>query len=750
MEKRGRRPLFCAPAFSARLFLLCFISLGLAIACPDAGAKPEPDSSSREAWLRYMDRTARPVLSALADDRLKEVMPVTLSVRTDNAATRSRVTYLEAWGRTLSGIGPWLNGDGGGAREEAMRKEYRAWALKAVENSVNPTARDYMVWTGAQPLVDAAFFSLGLIRCPWLWEHLSPEVKQQVVTALKLTRSTAPGNNNWILFPAVIESFFCKYGLDYDARRIEYAVREFSQHWYLGDGTFSDGPPFHQDYYNSYVIQPFLNAVLNVMGMREREMRPANAQNRDYKDFSEGMARISERYAEIQERMINADGSFPVTGRSITYRCGAFHHLADMAARKVLPTSLPPAQVRNALAAVIRKTLGAPGTFDKGGWLRIGLSGRQEQLADVYITGGSLYLCMDVFLPLGLPTGDPFWSGPARDWTAVKVWSGEDSTAADHALGLPPAAAGGAIRPGELWPDAGGEHIQAHGGGILKTADGYFWYGEERRRGLDTSKRFVSCYHSTDLVHWKFRGDCLQQDDPEALGPHWVLERPKVFYNMNTRRYVMYFHLDDRSYKFARVGIAVSEHAEGPFHYLKSFRPLDHESRDIGQFIDDDGKAYLVFEDRPFGFRIARLDSADYLGLDKEMCLIPKHMEGGAIVHFKGLYYAIGSALTGWRPNPNKYATAPTLEGPWSEFRDIAPPQMNTYGSQSTMMLKVEGMKDTTVIFMGDIWKPGTQWESAYLWMPVQIGEGYLALPPPAAWTIDVQTGSWEYAGAKN
>jgi hypothetical protein len=167
--------------------------------------------------------------------------------------------------------------------------------------------------------------------------------------------------------------------------------------------------------------------------------------------------------------------------------------------------------------------------------------------------------------------------------------------------------------------------------------------------------------------------------------------------------------------------------------------------RDIGQFVDDDGTAYLVFEDRPFGFRIARLNAADYLSLDKEMCLIPKHMEGGAIVHYKGLYYSIGSALTGWRPNPNKYATATSLEGPWSEFKDIAPPEANTYGSQSTMLLKVVGSRNTTIIFMGDIWKPRAQWESGYLWMPVEIGDGQLAVPEPKKWTIDVKTGKWKY-----
>jgi hypothetical protein len=237
------------------------------------------------------------------------------------------------------------------------------------------------------------------------------------------------------------------------------------------------------------------------------------------------------------------------------------------------------------------------------------------------------------------------------------------------------------IKPGEIWADTDGNHIQAHGGGIIRIGKTYYWYGEERRQGLDSNYRYVSCYSSKDLINWKFRGDVVKMADPENLGRRWVLERPKVFYNKRTKKYVMYFHLDNSTYKFASVGIAVSDKPDGQFTYVKSFRPLGHESRDIGQFIDDDSTAYLVFEDRPFGFRIARL-SDDYMNVEKEMTLVKAHMEGGAIVHYKGLYYSIGSALTGWRANPNKYATAPTLEGPWTEFKDIAPPETNTYGSQ--------------------------------------------------------------------
>ena len=297
------------------------------------------------------------------------------------------------------------------------------------------------------------------------------------------------------------------------------------------------------------------------------------------------------------------------------------------------------------------------------------------------------------------------------------------------------------INPGGVWLDNRGKHVQAHGGGILKEGDTYYWFGEDRSQGNARDKRYVACYSSSNLVSWTFRNQVVQLADPEKLGSNWVLERPKVFHNPKTGKFVMYAHIDGRGeYKYASVAVLTCDTVDGDYHYLKSFRPLDHESRDIGQFIDDDGSAYLIFEDRPFGFRIAKL-SEDYLSLEKEMCLIPLHLEGGAVVHYQGLYYAIGSALTGWNPNPNKYATAKSLEGPWSEFKDIAPPAANTYGAQSTMMLKVTGTKTTTVIFMGDLWKPRTQWDSRYLWMPLEIGNGKLWLPEPAAWSLDIKTG---------
>lgn len=304
-----------------------------------------------------------------------------------------------------------------------------------------------------------------------------------------------------------------------------------------------------------------------------------------------------------------------------------------------------------------------------------------------------------------------------------------------------------AIKSGEIWPDNNNNHVNAHGGGIIKIKKIYYWYGEQRMKERNTDYRYVSCYTSKDLMNWKYKGAVLKMKAPDSVLRNWVLERPKVFYNHKTKKYVMYMHIDGEivgqkgDYLYAKVGVAVSKRPTGPFTFVKSFRPLGYVSRDIGQFIDDDGSAYLIFEDRlSKGFHIARL-SDDYMDVIEDVCLVKSPLEGGAIVHYDGLYYAIGSALTGWTPNPNKYATASSLSGPWSEFRDIAPPETNTYGSQSTLLLKVVGTKKTTVIFLADQWKSKTLWDSRYLWMPIQIGNGKLWIPKPQPWTINVKTG---------
>jgi hypothetical protein len=153
-----------------------------------------------------------------------------LSKRIDNAAARSTVAQLEALGRLMSGIAPWLNLEGGSPGEAALRGQYRQWAMQAIANAVNPAAADYMNWNkGGQPLVDASYLALSFLRCPWLWEHLADSTRRQVVDAFLLTRQIKPVFSNWILFSGMIEAFFCHYGYPWDEMRVDYCVHQFDQ-----------------------------------------------------------------------------------------------------------------------------------------------------------------------------------------------------------------------------------------------------------------------------------------------------------------------------------------------------------------------------------------------------------------------------------------------------------------------------------------------------------------------------------------
>ncbi len=366
---------------------------------------------------------AHPLLAALAEDRLKVVMPI--EARTSEvAALRRRYSHLEGFARLLSGLSPWLELADDGTPESETRIHLAGLAQQALANAVDPKAQDFMNFSdGDQPLVDAAHLALALLRGPSLWFKAEPTTRRQIVEALKSTRLIKPGYYNWLLYSALIEVFFLQVGEDYDRVRIDYALRQHDL-WYKGDGAFGDGPEFRWDYYNSFSIQPSLRTVLAAIADTHTE----------YADMQRRFDQISARYALVLERLIAADGSFPTLGRSIVYRCGAFQHLANEARLRRLPTELPPAQARTALSAVIAKTLGAEGTFDSDGWLRLGLCGYQPNLAEDYISTGSLYMAALAFLPLGLPAQDPFWVDDPVPFSAQKLWAGRDDALPDNSL----------------------------------------------------------------------------------------------------------------------------------------------------------------------------------------------------------------------------------------------------------------------------------------------------------------------------
>src|SRR6185503_1832252 len=224
-------------------------------------AQPQPASpGDRAIWIGHMQKLADPVLNSLAAETLKQRMPVEQAA----GAKRETVTHLEALGRLVAGMAPWLELAGDGSEEGRLRVRYADLARRAIDRAVDPASKDFLNFTrDRQPLVDAAFLAQGVLRAPRaLGDELGAATRRHLIAALESSRITLPGFNNWLLFSATVEAALAKLGASWDRMRVDYALRQHDQ-WYRGDGAYGDGPEFHFDYYNSFVIHPMLLDVLD-------------------------------------------------------------------------------------------------------------------------------------------------------------------------------------------------------------------------------------------------------------------------------------------------------------------------------------------------------------------------------------------------------------------------------------------------------------------------------------------------------
>jgi hypothetical protein len=288
------------------------------------------------------------------------------------------------------------------------------------------------------------------------------------------------------------------------------------------------------------------------------------------------------------------------------------------------------------------------------------------------------------------------------------------------------------FHPGEIWRDLDGRPIQAHGGGVLFHEGTYYWYGENKDGptkpggcGARVDVIGVSCYSSTDLLHWRNEGVVLPavaDDKTHDLHPSKVVERPKVLYNARTRKFVMWMHIDSVDYAAAMAGVAIADAPTGPFTYLEGVRALGGDSRDQTVFQDDDGTAYRIYSSEGNATtRITRL-SDDYLHHTEHSVrvFVGRYMEAAAMVKHGGRYWFIASGCSGWAPNAARCAVADQVMGPWQELGNPCEGQDadTTFGGQSTFLLPVAG-KPGAVILLLDRWKPTDLQDSRYAWLPL-------------------------------
>lgn len=340
------------------------------------------------------------------------------------------------------------------------------------------------------------------------------------------------------------------------------------------------------------------------------------------------------------------------------------------------------------------------------------------------------------------------------------------------------------IRPGEIWPDDSGVHINAHGGGILLHDGVYYWCGEHKIAGDagNYAQVGVHVYSSRDLTNWRDEGIGLGvSDDPESdITRGCILERPKVIFNPRTGKFVMWFHIEfkGRGYSTARAGVAIADHATGPYRYIESIRPsagvwpvnisddlkkpLSAEefaalrangksatvqrerpedlvlrrdfaggqmARDMTLFVDDDGIAYhIAASEENATLHFTQLDD-DYLRpTGRYARVLPGDSnEAPAIFKHGGKYFMISSGCTGWNPNPARSAVADSIWGPWTPLGNpcIGPEETirTTFDSQSTYVLPLPGHSGA-FIFMADRWRPANPIDGRYVWLPIIWRDG--------------------------
>src|SRR5918994_1706259 len=180
-----------------RSFLLS-IGAGTSIASASAAGAQPASPGDRAIWVGVMQKLADPVLNNLAGETLKQRMPVEQAA----GAKRDGVTHLEALGRLVAGIAPWLELPADDTAEGRLRATYAQLTRRAIDRAVDPASRDFLNFTkGGQPLVDAAFLAQGVLRAPRaLREPFDAGTRRNLVAALESTRTITPGFSNWLLF----------------------------------------------------------------------------------------------------------------------------------------------------------------------------------------------------------------------------------------------------------------------------------------------------------------------------------------------------------------------------------------------------------------------------------------------------------------------------------------------------------------------------------------------------------------------
>jgi hypothetical protein len=358
----------------------------------------------------------------------------------------------------------------------------------------------------------------------------------------------------------------------------------------------------------------------------------------------------------------------------------------------------------------------------------------------------------------GLPISPTTWAS-FYEFRVFDATSGPTATPTR----TPTASAGlQTITNDTVWKDTSNNTIYAQGGGILKVGNTYYWYGTDFVGAHDTSKSAqflnIKAYSSTDLKNWTFRANVITQGAPGTpfSAATWA-GRPDVIFNANTQKYVMLINYEftDNGSGPNGVAFATSSSPTGTFTYagVQTVIPNVYFDRpgDQSVFVDDDGKAYLVFCDSHGRQRayVAPIRASDYLQIEPATQIYlygTDGMEANNMFKRNGLYYNIVSETAGWAGSQTSYQTASNIFGPYSSLQVMSGSAgNNSHQSQTDFVLKVQGTSGTTYMYAGDRWSDfiSGQGNGFYVWEPLSFNGSTPTFNNLSSWKIDAVAGTW-------
>ena len=139
--------------------------------------------SDRAYWVAVLDKIASPVLSNMSKGELRKNMRVEYSPTWDGR--NNQVAYMEAFGRLIAGLTPFLALPDDETAESKVRERLRLQTLQSLAHAVNPNSPDYLYWGNnqvRQPLVDASYIAQAFLMEPdTLWKPLDSETKLRFI-----------------------------------------------------------------------------------------------------------------------------------------------------------------------------------------------------------------------------------------------------------------------------------------------------------------------------------------------------------------------------------------------------------------------------------------------------------------------------------------------------------------------------------------------------------------------------------------